>query len=189
MPIFLDFFSCFTFSYWVTFSFSRFILIISFHCIIFLYISLIISFIVSEFRRISAISFWPSNFQVTRNEKGWKTWYDKDAPEEETIPDGYNTTLDVFRRLLLVRCWSPDRTLSQAKKYVADSLGEKYAEGFILDVEKVWDESEPKCPMVGLLSMGADPTPDIEVLAKKHRFGTLFIVILVFDVQNLTTPE
>ena len=108
---------------------------------------------------------------MSRNEKGWRSWYDKEAPEEETIPDGYNTTLDVFRRLLLVRSWLPDRTLSQAKRYIADALGEKFAEGFILDIERVFDESEPKCPMVGLLSMGADPTPDIEALARKRRIG------------------
>lgn len=107
--------------------------------------------------------------QVARNEKQWKQWFDKDAPEEETIPDGYNNTLDVFRRLLLVRCWCPDRTLSQARKYIADSLGDKYAEGIILDVEKVWEESVSRTPLVGLLSMGSDPTGSIEALAKKHK--------------------
>ena len=29
-------------------------------------------------------------------------WFDKDAPEEEVIPDGYNT-LETFKKLLLVR--------------------------------------------------------------------------------------
>ncbi|XP_076449856.1 dynein axonemal heavy chain 5-like isoform X2 [Babylonia areolata] len=107
--------------------------------------------------------------QVTRNEKQWKQWFDKDAPEEEVIPDGYNTNLDVFRRLLLVRSWCPDRTLPQAKKFIGDSLGEKFAEGVILDMEKMWEESEPRTPMVCLLSMGSDPTNNIEALAKKLR--------------------
>ncbi|XP_064640332.1 dynein axonemal heavy chain 5-like isoform X2 [Lineus longissimus] len=107
--------------------------------------------------------------QVARNEKQWRQWFDKEAPEEEVIPDGYNNSLDVFRRLLLVRSWCPDRTLSQSRKYIADSLGEKYAEGVILDLEKMWEESDCRTPLVGLLSMGSDPTTNIENLAKKHK--------------------
>lgn len=41
--------------------------------------------------------------KVSRNEKAWKNWYDTDAPEEEHIPDGYHTSLDAYRRLLLIR--------------------------------------------------------------------------------------
>jgi len=40
--------------------------------------------------------------QITASDKVWKHWFDKDAPEEEVIPNGYNT-LDTFRRLLLIR--------------------------------------------------------------------------------------
>lgn len=87
------------------------------------------------------------------------------------IPDGYNNSLDVFRRLLLVRSWCPDRTLSQAKNYIGDTLGQKYAEGVILDIEKMWEESVCRTPMVCLLSMGSDPTNNIEALAKKFRLG------------------
>ena len=109
--------------------------------------------------------------QVQRNEKQWKQWFDKDAPEEEVIPDGYNNSLDVFRRLLLVRSWCPDRTLPQARKYIADTLGDKYAEGVILDIEKMFYESNVRSPMVCLLSLGSDPTNNIEALAKKHKLG------------------
>ena len=59
----------------------------------------------------------------------------------------------------------------QALKYVRDSLGDKFADGVILDMEKMFMESEPRCPMVGLLSMGSDPTTSIEQLAKKLKIG------------------
>ena len=40
--------------------------------------------------------------QVARNEKQWTHWFDKEKPEEEVIPDGYNNSLDVLHRLLVV---------------------------------------------------------------------------------------
>jgi len=39
--------------------------------------------------------------QVSRNERGWKVWFDKDAPEEAQVPDGYHISLDSFRKRLL----------------------------------------------------------------------------------------
>uniref|UniRef100_A0A8C2VG97 Dynein axonemal heavy chain 8 n=1 Tax=Chinchilla lanigera TaxID=34839 RepID=A0A8C2VG97_CHILA len=107
--------------------------------------------------------------QISRNEKGWKNWFDKDAPEEEVIPDGYNDSLDTCRKLLLIRSWCPDRTVFQARKYIADSLEEKYTEPVILNLEKTWEESDTRTPLICFLSMGSDPTIQIDALAKKLK--------------------
>ncbi|XP_028623753.1 dynein heavy chain 8, axonemal [Grammomys surdaster] len=107
--------------------------------------------------------------QISRNEKGWKNWFDKDAPEEEIIPDGYNDSLDTCRKLLLIRSWCPDRTVFQARKYIADSLEEKYTEPVILNLEKTWEESDTHTPLICFLSMGSDPTIQIDALAKKLK--------------------
>ncbi len=123
--------------------------------------------------------------QVSRNEKQWKQWFDKELPEEEIIPDGYNNSLDVFRRLLLVRCWCPDRTIAQARKYIADTLGDKYAEGVILDLEQMWEESDNRTPLVGLLSMGSDPTSSIEGLAKKIKLCKCTHRIFYLSLRSL----
>lgn len=48
-------------------------------------------------------------------------------------------------------------------------MGEEYAEGVILDLEKTWNESNPRTPLICFLSMGSDPTPQIESLAKKNK--------------------
>ncbi|GAB6028045.1 Dynein heavy chain 5, axonemal [Chamberlinius hualienensis] len=106
--------------------------------------------------------------QISSDEISWRTWFDSDAPEDEPIPDEYDSLLNPFTKLLLIRSWCPDRTMSQAKKYVADALGNEYTQGIILDLEKMVKESDPTTPLICLLSTGSDPTEQIEVLAKKN---------------------
>ncbi|NXV72009.1 DYH8 protein, partial [Atlantisia rogersi] len=107
--------------------------------------------------------------QIAHNEKGWKSWFDTNAPEEEVIPDGYNDSLDIFRKLLLIRSWCPDRTLSQARKYIANSLDEKYTEPVILNLKNTWEESDTRTPLICFLSMGSDPTSQIHSLSRKLK--------------------
>uniref|UniRef100_A0A3P9NGZ4 Dynein axonemal heavy chain 8 n=1 Tax=Poecilia reticulata TaxID=8081 RepID=A0A3P9NGZ4_POERE len=104
--------------------------------------------------------------QVSQSEKSWKHWLNLDAPEEGIIPDGYNY-VDVFHKLLLIRSWCPDRTLSQAMKYVEDSIGARFAEPVILNLHGTWEESDARTPLICFLSMGSDPTDQIEALAKR----------------------
>ncbi|KAL2306085.1 hypothetical protein Nmel_003990 [Mimus melanotis] len=105
--------------------------------------------------------------QIAQHDKAWKHWFDKDAPEEEVTPNGYSDTLDTFRKLLLIRSWCPDRTLSQARKYIASSLHEKYTEPVILNLRKTWEESDMRTPLICFLSMGSDPTDQIHSLSRK----------------------
>ena len=80
--------------------------------------------------------------------------------------------------LNICRSWCPDRTLSQARSYIAESAGEKYAEGVILNLEATWEESDIRTPLIGLLSMGSDPTSAIEGLAKRKEIGKIIKFIL-----------
>ncbi|XP_033984034.1 dynein heavy chain 5, axonemal isoform X2 [Trematomus bernacchii] len=113
--------------------------------------------------------------QISHNEKQWKSWFDKEAPEEEVFPNCYDQALDCFRRLLLIRCWCPDRTIAQARKYIMGAMGEKYTEGVILDLEKTWEESDPRTPLICFLSMGSDPTDTIIALGKRLKIETRYV--------------
>ncbi|KAG9276172.1 dynein heavy chain 5, axonemal [Astyanax mexicanus] len=113
--------------------------------------------------------------QIGRHEKQWRSWFDKEAPEEEVIPNAYDQSLDCFKRLLLIRSWCPDRTIAQARKYIVDSMGERYAEGVILDLERTWEESDPRTPIICLLSMGSDPTDIIIALGKRQKVETAYV--------------
>ena len=74
--------------------------------------------------------------------------------------------MDVFRKLLLIRSWSPDRTLAQARKYIYDSLGSDFLESAVLDIEAMIEECDNKVPLICLLSTGSDPSGQIEAIAK-----------------------
>lgn len=107
--------------------------------------------------------------QVTRNTSAWKTWFDEAEPEMCAMPDGYDSVLDVFRKLLLIRSWCPDRTLSQAQMYIASSIGKRFAESIVTDLQDIWNESTSFTPMICLLSPGSDPTEAIKGLAKSNK--------------------
>ena len=68
--------------------------------------------------------YYQSNAIISTSQ-AWKDWFDEDAPEEAPIPDGYGSSLDTFRKLLLVRSWCPDRMIPMAKMYVAEAMGKE----------------------------------------------------------------
>ncbi|KAG9275828.1 dynein heavy chain 5, axonemal-like [Astyanax mexicanus] len=108
--------------------------------------------------------------QVSQNDRGWKSWFDEAAPEEAPLPDGYESLLGAFHKLLLIRSWCPDRTIVQARHYITESIGQRYAEGVILDMDSMCTENDKRTPMTCFLSMGSDPTENIERLAKSKGF-------------------
>ncbi|CAF4598951.1 unnamed protein product, partial [Rotaria sp. Silwood2] len=101
-------------------------------------------------------------------------WFDKESSDFSSLPETYEN-LNVFHRFLFARCISPDRTISEARHYIQDSLGIKYSEIPVLSLELIWEESDCKTSLLGLLSSGADPTSNIQALAKKKNID-LFIV-------------
>lgn len=56
---------------------------------------------------------------------------------------------------------------------IADSLGPEYGEPCILDLEVTWGESEPTTPLICILSIGSDPSPQIATLAKAKEIGKI----------------
>ena len=50
-------------------------------------------------------------------------------------------------------------------------MGKGFSEGVILDMEKLWEESDQRTPMICFLSLGSDPTNAIETMAKRKDLG------------------
>ncbi|CAF3344497.1 unnamed protein product [Rotaria socialis] len=108
--------------------------------------------------------------RLQKNERTVKDWFDKQSSLPETFEN-----LNEFHRFLFIRCISPDRTISEARNYIQHSLGIKYLEILVPNLELLCDESDVKTSLLVLLSSGADPTANIQTLAKKKNID-LYIV-------------
>lgn len=69
---------------------------------------------------------------------------------------------------------------------IEESLGPEYGESVILDLDATWAESEPRTPLVCILSIGSDPSPQITSLAKAKELGNFYFIIIIFQhIYNL----
>lgn len=98
--------------------------------------------------------------------QGWSTWFYSDVPEDAPYPDGYGK-LETFQRLLLVRSWCLDRSIQMARRFIAETMGQQFADPVVTNLQELLEDSRPATPLTCFLSMGSDPTENIERLAKK----------------------
>ena len=110
---------------------------------------------------------------VTKADAAWRLWYDLEAPEKGKMPDGFEAKLSKFERTMLIKALRPDRTLVAATEYITEQLGARFVESVPVNLEATWQESRNRVPLIRLLSPGADPTRNIEDLAKRKKIKVL----------------
>ena len=84
----------------------------------------------------------------------------------------YETELNDFERLMLLRCFRVDRIYRAITEYVTKIMGEKYVTPPIISFESIFEQSTPMSPIVFILSPGSDPGADLMKLAERTGFGT-----------------
>lgn len=114
---------------------------------------------------------------MSRNEVAWKQFVEKNDPENYPIPDyseriGNEKDLGPFLTLCLVRSLREDRTLVGCQQYITSFLGKQFTDPISYPYESIWQESSNVVPIIFLLSAGADPTSQIDDLAKKKKKQT-----------------
>jgi len=100
----------------------------------------------------------------------WAAWFASPAPEAEELPPlGYHDFISPVHRFLLIRCLRIDRMMAAATVYINSTLGKEFTEPAQLNLYEAWGESDGQMPILFLLSSGADPTSEIEALARRMK--------------------
>ena len=104
---------------------------------------------------------------IKKDQASWKAWFDFETPETEEMPAGANKVLTPMQQLCVIRCYRADRAYNAVKLFILKTMGEFFVQPPVLDYKRVYRQSTPLSPMVFVLSPGADPQNDIQLLAEE----------------------
>lgn len=74
------------------------------------------------------------------------------------LPSCVENDLNDFQRLLILRCFRPDKTVNAINSLIKKHLGDQYIQYPSLDLDASFKYSSPVKALVFLLTPGGDPT-------------------------------
>ncbi|KAH8863214.1 Dynein heavy chain 1, axonemal [Schistosoma japonicum] len=108
---------------------------------------------------------------MTRSLDAFKQIFDSSEPHRTTFPEPWQTNLDNFQRILILRCLRADKLTNAMQDFVSCHLGQKFVEPQTANLHQVYKDSSPSTPLIFILSQGTDPASDLYKFADEMNFG------------------
>ncbi|CAG2215890.1 DNAH [Mytilus edulis] len=86
----------------------------------------------------------------------WKPLYDSSTPQEFKLPSPFNV-LTGLDKMIVLRCFRPDKIVPAVQDFITDNLGQSYIEPPTFDLGGSFVDSNNCSPLIFVLSPGADP--------------------------------
>jgi len=101
----------------------------------------------------------------------WSAWIDSDNPVTAAVPEPFNSKIDDFLKLILLRAFRDDYLIFALQAFVAKKMGEGMAQAPAASMSDVYRDLDNKTPCIFILSKGADPTGMLVRFAKEMKYG------------------
>uniref|UniRef100_A0A8C3GR01 Dynein axonemal heavy chain 1 n=1 Tax=Cairina moschata TaxID=8855 RepID=A0A8C3GR01_CAIMO len=110
---------------------------------------------------------------LTANLEAFRAIFDSPEPHREPLPQKWDTELDAFQKLLVLRCLRGDKITNAMQDFVALNLDQTFIEPQVptTDLSVVFRESSATTPLVFVLSPGTDPAADLYKFAEEMKFS------------------
>ncbi|XP_009304459.3 dynein axonemal heavy chain 1 [Danio rerio] len=118
---------------------------------------------------LPSFSNLPQSF--SKHESAFKSIFDSSQPHREPLPGEWESQLDSFQKLLILRCLRADRLTHGLQDFVSSQLGQRFIEPQTSDLSVVFKESSPSTPLIFVLSPGTDPAADLYKFAEIMKFS------------------
>uniref|UniRef100_A0A8C5G6F5 Uncharacterized protein n=1 Tax=Gouania willdenowi TaxID=441366 RepID=A0A8C5G6F5_GOUWI len=103
--------------------------------------------------------------------KGFQRVFDSNQPHRQPLPGEWDTKLDSFQKLLVLRCLRTDCFIQGLQDFVSAQLGQHFIEPQTSDLSAVFRESSSTTPLIFVLSPGTDPAADLYKFADEMQFS------------------
>ncbi|KAJ8927093.1 hypothetical protein NQ314_020365, partial [Rhamnusium bicolor] len=105
----------------------------------------------------------------TEHISAWKYFFETQNVELEHFPLPWNTKLDKFKKLILLKILRVEQLFKTIKKFVFDELGGKFIQTRHFNLSDTFNESYSLAPILFILTPGADPMQTIKDFAVKKK--------------------
>ena len=96
-----------------------------------------------------------------KNVAHYRQYFESGEAHRHPLAEEWNDKLNIFQKLLVIRCIRPDRFMLGVQDFVANKIGERFIEPPPFDLASCYQESSVTAPLIFVLSSGADPMADL----------------------------
>ena len=107
-----------------------------------------------------------------QHQRRWRNFYESADVATRSLPGNWDSKLSQFQKLLVLRCFRPDKMTQAIQKVVSHILGREFITPPPFDLLSAYGDSDPCSPLIFILSPGVDPVKDVYKLAHDLGFDT-----------------
>jgi dynein heavy chain len=105
------------------------------------------------------------------NPDKFKPMYDETEAQTVELPDQWQTNLNQFQRLFILKALRPDKFIQGSQLWIESMMGRAFVEPPTLDIAKCFEDSKTNLPLLFVLSTGSDPMEDFVRFAESVGMG------------------
>jgi len=100
----------------------------------------------------------------------WRAFYDHLEPHLLPLPGKWDSILNSFQKLCVLRCFRADKVTDAIMNFVIEKMGQKFIEPPPFDLAACYKDSSLVTPLIFVLSKGSDPTKAFYEFARMMKF-------------------
>ena len=110
----------------------------------------------SDLSKLERFKGFDSDLQA--NVGDWRKFFDSNTCYKEDLPGKWNDSLELFQKLLVLRCLRQDKIQEGIMQFVTHEMDQKFIEPPSFNLPLAFEDATSIVPLIFVLSSGADPT-------------------------------